>query len=194
MARDRAARRARWRSAAVCLALVAGVGATVATTPPLEKCPNPPDVGEVSEFYGPQEYDQWWGRSTTPAAFVGGGFEVRDASVSGETCVTADDPSVEVRVYLEMAGEQVPAVPEETLRTLTISDGAGRVWAPSGASSGAWEPPASEGADPYAAYAHISFLLPADVAGPVTLHLGELSGPTVDELSLDPPAPSPSAS
>ena len=194
MSTDPRPSRTRLRAAAVVIALVAGVAATVATTPPLEKCPSPPPDGVVSEFFGPQEYDEGIARRATPSSFVGGGYEVLRTDVHLPSCVTAAETTAPVSVWFDLGGEGTPAVPEATLRSLTITDGSGRSWSPSAVDSREWLPPYSEGGSPERAYASLQFDLPLGMTAPVTLHLGDLSGPDVDELSLDeqpPDQPSP---
>ncbi|MBO0899419.1 hypothetical protein J1G42_05465 [Cellulomonas sp. zg-ZUI222] len=177
----------RLRAAAVAVVLLVGAGAAVATSPPVQDCPDPPSAGEVGEFYGPQEHDSWTDRTATPAAFVGGGYDVVDVGVRAPGCLTADDVDVPVHVDLRIGGVGTEPVPDDVLRTLTVSDGRGRTWLPAEVTARGWVPPRSEGARPVEGYAGVTFLLPVDLTSPVSLHLGDLSSATLDRLSLDAP-------
>ena len=181
----------RLRSAAVVVVLLVGAGAAVATSPPVQRCPDPPSPGEVGEFYGPQEHDSGMYRRATPASFVGGAYAVAGVEVGVPGCLTADDVDVPVHVDLRIGGVSTEPVPDVVLRTLAVSDGRGRTWQPAEVTARGWVPPRSEGAPPAEGYASVTFLLPVDLASPVSLHLGDLSSPTLDRLSLDAPAATP---
>ncbi|ADG75742.1 hypothetical protein Cfla_2858 [Cellulomonas flavigena DSM 20109] len=179
-------RPSRARSAAVAAVLLVGAGAAVATSPGLERCPEPTSDDRVSAFYGPQEYDDTGIWSATPSSFLGGGYEARSVWVHTRSCVSADDVDVPVHVELSFNGLDPEPVPEDLLRTLTVSDGRGRTWSPQDVASYGWRPPATKSRAGDRASASLTFYLPVDVTPPVTLHLGDMSG-TVDRLSLDPP-------
>ncbi|UZN02521.1 hypothetical protein [Cellulomonas sp. S1-8] len=183
--------RTRARTAAVAIVLLVGAGATLATTPPTEKCPDPPADGVISDFYGPQDYVGGMARFATPSAFVVGGIDVVRVDVRAPGCLSADSTEASVGIFFRIGGEYMAAVPEETLRTLSVSDGRGRTWSPEEVDSRAWLPPRSQGGNPEPAYARLEFLLPVDLVAPVTLHLGELRGETVEALSLDESEPRP---
>ncbi|NYD85741.1 hypothetical protein [Cellulomonas oligotrophica] len=188
------AARTRWRHAAVALVLLTGAGATLATTPPLERCPDPPADGAVSDFYGPQEYETGLARVASPREFSLDGFPVVQTDVSGPACVTADDGSVTVRVDLRLDLDEPGPVPDEVLGTLTVRDGQGRSWSPAEVSARERLAPRSEGGDPTPSTATVTFALPVDVEPPVSLHLGGwggLDGAPLEELSLDEPTETP---
>ncbi|GIG41116.1 hypothetical protein [Cellulomonas phragmiteti] len=179
-------RPSRLRSAAVAAVLLVGAVASVATSPGFERCPEPTSDGEVSAFYGPQEYDDEQTWPATPSSFLGGGYGARYVWVRTPSCLSADDADVPVDVGLTFDGRDPEPVPEDLLRTLTVSDGRGRTWSVQGVASYGWRPSPVEGSDGYEAWASVTFLLPVDVPTPVTLHLGGMSG-AVDRLLLDPP-------
>ena len=128
-------------------------------------------------------------RLATPSAFLGGGFAFDRTYVTAGDCLTAEDVTIPVSVHFGLSGERVGAVPDETLRTLTVSDGLGRSWSPEEVHAREWLPPTSDGGHPYPAYASVQFQLPVDLAYPVSLHLGQLRSSTLEELSLDEPRP-----
>lgn len=189
MTADRAG--VRWRASAVVVALVVGTGATLATTPGPERCPDPPENGEVSAFYGPQEYEGGHGWTAGSWSFnVDGRTVPAHVSVYAPGCIAADDPDVTVSVELSFEGERIGAAPERVLRTLTVSDGRGRVWEPAQVDSQEWKAQEYEGGDAVPARANLTFALPVDIAPPVTLHLGDLSG-DVGAVPLDESASAP---
>lgn len=178
----------RLRSAAVAVVLLVGAGAAVATSAPVQRCPDPPSAGEVAEFYGPQEKDGGISRVATPPTFASGGYEVV-VHVSAPGCLTGDGVDVPVRVDLIIGGERTEAVPDDVLRSLAVVDGRGRTWHPTEVEANGWEQSGSE-RDATRGYAVLRFLLPVDLASPVSLHLGDLGTPTLDRVSLDAPGPS----
>lgn len=189
------AARTRWRHAAVALVLLTGAGATLATTPPLERCPSPPADGAVSDFYGPQDYDVGLTRSAAPGHFSLDGSDVDQADVTWPSCVTAEDETVEVHVHLVLDVDEPGPVPDDVLGALTVRDGRGRTWSPGEVRAQERPAPRSEGGDPSPSTATITFALPVDVEPPVSLHLGgwgSLDGAPLGELSLDEPTSSPS--
>lgn len=191
MPMNRTGWRTRLREVAVAVVLVVGAGATLATTAPPDECPSPPVDGDVSEFYGPQDYEGGMSRYAVPRTFLGaGGLDIDRAEVRADDCLTADTTDVSVTIHFQMRGEHVGAIPEETLRTLRVTDGRGRSWAPDWVDSRESMAQSSKEWGQYPALATIAFLLPIDLVSPVSLHLGDLQGPTVDVLSLDEAGPS----
>ncbi len=191
MAADRAG--VRWRASAVVAALVVGAGATLATTPGPERCPDPPADGEVSAFYGPQEHEGGKGWTAGSWSFdVDGRTVPAHVSVYAPGCIAAAARAVTVAGALSFEGERIGAAPERALRTLTVSDGRGRVWEPVQVDSQEWKAQEYEGGRAVPARADLTFALPVDIAPPVTLHLGDLSG-DVSTVPLDEPASAPGA-
>lgn len=177
---------ARWRAAAVVVTLVVGAGATLATSPGPDDCPDPPAEREVSAFYGQQEHDDAVRRPAGSWTLTVDGREIPvQADVHTPACISADDPDADVLVTLTFEGERIGAAPEDSLSTLTIRDGRGRVWHPGRVDSEAWRAQEHELDDtPVPARAYLHFALPLDIEPPVTLHLGDLSG-DVASIPLD---------
>lgn len=174
----------RWRAAAVAAVLVAGGAATVATTAPVERCPESGSDVTVSAFYGDQEYDQSLMRWADPKSGRTEEIAVADVGVRLPSCVAADGGST-ARVTVDMRYEAIGgATAEDAAEAMRIMAGDQSSWAP----LEVYDDPAQaahEGVPAQPASLALVFQLPLDIPGPVLLHLG---GPEDDVLSLDPPA------
>ncbi|MBT0993448.1 hypothetical protein KIN34_04005 [Cellulomonas sp. DKR-3] len=179
-------RAGRWRAAAVAAVLVAGGVATVATTAPLERCPEPTSEVTASAFFGDQEYDDPRARAADPSTGAVAGFTVADAQVRVPSCVAASGSTAEVSVSMDYAAAgDAPSGPgdiEDVGAGMRITDGDGLTW-PARDVHAYPGSPAQDGRAAIPATLSVSFGLPVDIASPVVLHLG---GPEDDVLSLDP--------
>ncbi|RMI14294.1 hypothetical protein [Cellulomonas triticagri] len=174
--------RTRLRAAAVAAVPVVGVGASLATTPPPERCPDPPAEGEVSELYGQQTTKDSDTREVEPSAFTVGGSEVVDAYVRPVGCIDADATTAEIRLTLRAAPDDLTPIPEDVLSTFRVRDGRGGTWAPVDAHTNPGRAPDADGWGAYGASADVVFTLPVKIRPPVTLHLGDLAGTTPTEV------------
>jgi hypothetical protein len=173
----------RWRAAAVAAVLVAGGAATVATTAPVERCPESASDVTVSAFYGDQEYDQSLMRWADPESGRTEEIAVADVGVRLPSCV-ASDGATTARVTVDMTYERTGgATAEDAAEAMRITAGDQSSWAPQEVHDHPAQA-AHDGVPAQPASLALVFQLPIDIPGPVRLHLG---GADDDVLSLDPP-------
>lgn len=172
------------RGAAVAAVLVVGCTATIATTPPLEDCPNVASEVEVSDFYGSQEVDSGAGGYAEPKDVTAHGYTLEHITVSIPGCV-AQSASVPVGVRLDFEQDGTGEAPEDVFASFQVEDATGRTWHDPDPGVGEARP-ARDGVRAYPAYAYLVFDLPLDVQSPVVLLLGDLADEDLDRLVLDP--------